>query len=75
MGLGMIGDGVPLLKYVILSAMGMAVTISSTIFSIQMLAVVQTANPREFSWKSSCMYYDSYYVCPANGAVNLWRIV
>lgn len=45
MGLGMIGNGVPLLKYVILSAMGLAVTISSTIFSIQMLAVVQTQTP------------------------------
>lgn len=45
MGVGMIPEGLPYLKYVILSGTGLAITISSTIFSIQMLAVVQAETP------------------------------
>lgn len=45
MGLGMLPQGVPIFQYVMLSCMGMAVMIASTMFSIQMLAVVQTQTP------------------------------
>lgn len=45
MGLGMIPQGVPLFQYAILSCMGMAIMAASTMFSIQMLAVVQTQTP------------------------------
>lgn len=45
MGLGMLPQGIPILQYVVLSCMGMAVMVASTMFSIQMLAVVQTQTP------------------------------
>lgn len=45
MGLGMMPQGVPLFQYAILSCMGMAIMAASTMFSIQMLAVVQTQTP------------------------------
>lgn len=45
MGLGMLSQGVPIFQYVVLSCMGMAVMVASTMFSIQMLAVVQTQTP------------------------------
>ncbi len=45
MGLGMMPQDVPLFQYAILSCMGMAIMAASTMFSIQMLAVVQTQTP------------------------------
>jgi MFS family permease len=45
MGLGMMPQGGPLFQYAILSCMGMAIMAASTMFSIQMLAVVQTQTP------------------------------
>ena len=45
MGLGMMPQGFPLFQYAILSCMGMAIMAASTMFSIQMLAVVQTQTP------------------------------
>lgn len=45
MGLGMLPQGVPIFQYAVLSCMGMAVMTASTMFSIQMLAVVQTQTP------------------------------
>lgn len=45
LGLGMLPQSTALFKYILLSAIGMAVTIASTMFSIQMLAVVQTQTP------------------------------
>lgn len=45
MGFGMMPIGSTMFRYVVLSGMGMAVTVASTMFSIQMLAVVQTQTP------------------------------
>ncbi len=45
MGLGMLMTGSPMICYIVLSGMGTAITIVSTMFSIQMLAVVQTQTP------------------------------
>lgn len=45
MGIGMTLSELSLFKYMILSGMGTAITISSTMFSIQMLAVVQAETP------------------------------
>ena len=45
MGFGMLLQNIPMFNYMVLSIMGMAITTSSTIFSIQMLAVVQTGTP------------------------------
>ncbi len=45
MGLGMLPERVPVVQYAVLSSTGMAVMIASTMFSIQMLAVVQTQTP------------------------------
>lgn len=44
-GIGMLPVGLPFIKYIVLSGMGLCVTVSSTIFSIQMLAVVQAQTP------------------------------
>lgn len=46
MGLGMTLRGLPFLEYVLLSATSVAVAISSNMFSIQMLAVVQSETPQ-----------------------------
>lgn len=51
MGVGMIPESLPYLKYVILSGTGLAITISSTMFSIQMLAVVQAKTPEHLIGK------------------------
>lgn len=45
MGLGMFSVGTIYFKYIVLSGMGLAATVSSTMFSIQMLAVVQMETP------------------------------
>lgn len=45
MGIGMTLSELSFFKYLILSGMGTAITISSTMFSIQMLAVVQAETP------------------------------
>lgn len=45
MGFGMLLRGNSMFKYIVLTGTGMAVTITSTMFSIQMLAVVQTQTP------------------------------
>lgn len=45
MGFGMLLRGNSMFKYIVLTGTGMAVTIASTMFSIQMLAVVQTQTP------------------------------
>lgn len=42
MGLGLLPQGVPVFRHVVLSCMGMAVMAVSIMFSIQMLAVMQT---------------------------------
>lgn len=51
MGLGIMLPGSILWKYGILSGMGLAATVSATMFSIQMLAVVQTETPQHFVGK------------------------
>lgn len=45
MGFGILPQGIPMFRYIVLTGTGMAVTIASTMFSIQMLAVVQTQTP------------------------------
>ncbi len=45
MGCGMMFAEIPIISYIVLSATGMAVTIASTMFSIQMLTVVQSQTP------------------------------
>ncbi len=45
MGCGMLFSDIPIISYIVLSIMGMAVIIASTMFSIQMLSVVQTQTP------------------------------
>lgn len=51
MGFGMAIDHSPMIKYVILSVMGPSVTIFTTMFSIQMLAVVQAETPQHLIGK------------------------
>lgn len=51
MGIGMVLKELSFLKYVILSGSGLAITISSTMFSIQMLAVVQMETPEHLIGK------------------------
>lgn len=51
MGLGMSVGATPMTKYIILSVMGLAITIFSTMFSIQMLAVVQAETPEHLIGK------------------------
>lgn len=51
MGLGMRLQHVPFLAYLFLSLTSVAVTISSTMFSIQMLAIVQRETPEHFIGK------------------------
>lgn len=51
MGFGMAIDQSPMIKYVILSVMGPSVTIFTTMFSIQMLAVVQAETPQHLIGK------------------------
>ncbi len=51
MGAGMLWSNTPYLKYLILSGTGTAITIFSTMFSIQMLAVVQRETPERLIGK------------------------
>ena len=51
MGFGMAIGQSPMIKYVILSVMGPSVTIFTTMFSIQMLAVVQAETPQHLIGK------------------------
>lgn len=51
MGVGITVIGTPLTKYIILSVMGLAITVFSTMFSIQMLAVVQAETPQHLVGK------------------------
>lgn len=51
MGFGMAIDQSPMIKYVILSVTGPSVTIFTTMFSIQMLAVVQAETPQHLIGK------------------------
>ena len=51
MGAGMLWGNTPFMKYLILSGAGTATTISSTMFSIQMLAVVQRETPERLIGK------------------------
>lgn len=51
MGAGMLWNNSPYLKYLILSGTGTAITIFSTMFSIQMLAVVQRETPEHLIGK------------------------
>lgn len=51
MGAGMLWGNTPFMKYLILSGAGTATTISSTMFSIQMLAVVQRETPEHLMGK------------------------
>ena len=51
MGAGMLWSNTPYLKYLILSGTGTAITIFSTMFSIQMLAVVQRETPEHLMGK------------------------
>ena len=51
MGAGMLWSNTPYLKYLILSGTGTAITIFSTMFSIQMLAVVQRKTPERLIGK------------------------
>ena len=50
-GLAMLPQDLIFFKYMILSGMGLAVTISSTMFSIQMLSVVQIETPEHLVGK------------------------
>lgn len=45
MGVGMIPQELPFLKYVVLTGMGFAGTVSITVFNIQMMAIVQAETP------------------------------
>lgn len=51
MGAGILWSNTPYLKYLILSGTGTAITIFSTMFSIQMLAVVQRETPEHLIGK------------------------
>ena len=51
MGAGMLWGNTPFMKYLILSGAGTAITIFSTMFSIQMLAVVQRETPERLIGK------------------------
>lgn len=51
MGLGMAIGPTPMIKYVLLSVTGLLVTIFTTMFSIQMLAVVQAETPQRLIGK------------------------
>lgn len=51
MGLGMALPGMPFVSYLLLSAMSVGITVSSTMFSIQMLAVVQSETPEHLIGK------------------------
>lgn len=51
MGVGIAAIGTPLTKYIILSVTGLAITIFSTMFSIQMLSVVQAETPQHLVGK------------------------
>ena len=51
MGAGILWSNTPYLKYLILSGTGTAITIFSTMFSIQMLAVVQRETPERLIGK------------------------
>ena len=51
MGFGMAIGQSPMIKYIILSVTGLSVTIFTTMFSIQMLAVVQTETPQHLIGK------------------------
>ena len=51
MGLGMAIGQSPMIKYIILSVTGLSVTIFTTMFSIQMLAVVQAETPQHLIGK------------------------
>lgn len=51
MGAGILWSNTPYLKYLILSGTGTAITIFSTMFSIQMLAVVQRKTPERLIGK------------------------
>lgn len=51
MGFGMAIGQSPMIKYIILSVTGLSVTIFTTIFSIQMLAVVQAETPQHLIGK------------------------
>lgn len=51
MGLGMLPMGFHLFKYIVLSGMSLMIMVCSTIFSIQMLAVVQTGTPEHLIGK------------------------
>lgn len=51
MGAGIAAIGTLLAKYIILSVMGLSITVFSTMFSIQMLAVVQAQTPQHLIGK------------------------
>ena len=51
LGMGLFLSRTPLIKYLILSSSGAAITIFSTMFSIQMLAVVQAETPEHLIGK------------------------
>ncbi|MDO4274191.1 MAG: MFS transporter [Eubacteriales bacterium] len=51
LGIGMAAGAAPMTKYIILSVMGLTITIFSTMFSIQMLAVVQAQTPENLIGK------------------------
>lgn len=51
MGVGIAAIGTPLTRYVILSVTGLAITVFSTMFSIQMLSVVQAETPQHLVGK------------------------
>lgn len=51
MGVGIAAISTPLTKYIILSVTGLAITIFSTMFSIQMLSVVQAETPQHLIGK------------------------
>lgn len=51
MGVGIAAIDTPLTKYIILSVTGLAITIFSTMFSIQMLSVVQAETPQHLVGK------------------------
>lgn len=51
MGAGIVAIDTPLIEYIILSVMGLTITIFSTMFSIQMLAIVQVETPQHLVGK------------------------
>lgn len=51
MGVGTAAIGTPFTKYIILSVTGWAITVFSTMFSIQMLSVVQAETPQHLAGK------------------------